>query len=59
MGITSADALRNRREAQRRIVHHCSCGRAIHGNPGWASHLRANPEHHAISRTRWRELSDG
>ena len=41
----TADWQRNHREGQRRISHTCTCGRTIRGNPGWASHLKANPDH--------------
>jgi hypothetical protein len=36
--ITSAEALRNRAAAQAKIRRVCSCGRIVHGNPGWWSH---------------------
>lgn len=38
MGITNADALRNRAAAQRNIRRRCTCGRVIGGNVAWWSH---------------------
>lgn len=45
----------NRSAAQKLITRYCSCGRRVSSNIGWASHLRANPQHRAVSYSLWCE----
>ena len=54
---TGSDRIRSHRAGQQKIKHYCSCGRMVVGNPGWASHQRANPDHSTISQTRFLALN--
>lgn len=48
-GVASARS----RAAALKVRRYCSCGRVIVGNPGWASHLRRNPDHFAVPASAW------